>query len=222
MNRMKLLLLALCIMWPCTARAADATLSSATCPGTGCQTTTVTGYGTVAVQISGTFSGILVFEASVDGTNFVGIVLPSVGGVGGAASTQAPGMWSGSVHGLTSFRVRFASYVSGSASVSTLVAVNTTATVISQASGWSFGNVTTNTTSTLKTGAGVLHCVTVNILGTTSQVVLYDNTAGSGTKIGTVTTLIAGQTGCYDAAFATGLTIVTTGALAADITVSYR
>lgn len=89
--------------------------------------------------------------------------------------------------------------------------------------GHSFANITTATTTTVKSGAGVLHTLTVNNLGTVaSTTTVYDNTAGSGTKIATINTL-AGQTSyIYDVAFATGLTIVTTGTVAPDITVSYR
>lgn len=87
----------------------------------------------------------------------------------------------------------------------------------------SFTNITTSTTTTAKSGAGALHCVTVNALGTVaSTVTIYDNTAGSGTKIGTIDSLTLKGAFFFDVAFATGLTLVTTGTLAPDITVSYR
>lgn len=89
--------------------------------------------------------------------------------------------------------------------------------------GHSFANITTATTTTVKSGAGVLHTVTVNNLGTVaSTTTIYDNTAGSGTKIATINTLAGQETYLYDIAFTTGLTIVTTGTVAPDITVSYR
>jgi hypothetical protein len=54
---------------------------------------------------------------------------------------------------------------------------------------------------------------------------MYDNTAGSGTKIGTITlpaTLLSDgpREASYDLRFSTGLTIVTTGT--SDVTVVYR
>lgn len=98
-------------------------------------------------------------------------------------------------------------------------------------------NITTNATTTVKSGAGKLFGFTVNNNGftTAGTITIYDNTAGSGTKIGTWTvplsppgsTLLATvmfppQLGLH-AAFTTGLTIVTaTTAPAADITVLYR
>jgi hypothetical protein len=86
--------------------------------------------------------------------------------------------------------------------------------------GYSFTNITTDTTTTVKSGAGFLHTICVNTLAATGTATVYDNTAGSGTKIATIGT---GTAICliYDVAFATGLTIVTATA-AADITVSYK
>lgn len=86
----------------------------------------------------------------------------------------------------------------------------------------SFANVAANATTTHKTGAGVLHTLTINTKGVTSAVVIYDNTAGSGTKIATIDTTLDTVTLCFDCAFATGLTTVTTGGTPADITVTWR
>lgn len=96
-------------------------------------------------------------------------------------------------------------------------------TLTTQIAGWSFQNITTSTTTTVKSGAGVLHLVNVNTLGTiASTVTIYDNTAGSGTKIATINSLTLSGPFQYDIAFSTGLTLVTTGTVAPDITVSYR
>ncbi len=89
--------------------------------------------------------------------------------------------------------------------------------------GNTYTNITTATTTTIKSGAGVLHTVCVNALGTVaSSATIYDNTAGSGTKIATLNTLALLGCQTYDVTFATGLTIVTTGTVAPDITVSSR
>jgi hypothetical protein len=87
---------------------------------------------------------------------------------------------------------------------------------------FSYKNITTDTTTTLKSGSGYLHTVCVNTPAATGTVTIYDNTAGSGTKIGAITSF-ASVPGCftYDVAFWTGLTIVTATA-APDITVSFR
>lgn len=89
-------------------------------------------------------------------------------------------------------------------------------------SGYRYTNITTQTTTVIKTGAGVLHTVCVNTQAATGTITIYDNTAGSGTKIGLATS-VAGIPGCltYDVAFVTGLTIVTATA-SPDVTVSWR
>lgn len=91
------------------------------------------------------------------------------------------------------------------------------------AGGNTYTNITTATTTTVKSGAGVLHTICVNSLGTVaSTATVYDNTAGSGTKIGTLNTLALLGCQTYDVSFATGLTIVTTGTIAPDLTTSSR
>lgn len=88
---------------------------------------------------------------------------------------------------------------------------------------FSFSHIATAATTTVKSGAGVLHSITVNSLGTVaSTTTAYDNTAGSGTVIGILNTLTLSGAFIYDLAFATGLTLVTTGTVAPDITVVYK
>lgn len=89
--------------------------------------------------------------------------------------------------------------------------------------GASFSNITTNTTTTVKSGAGILYRVCINTKGASANVAtIYDNTAGSGTKIGTLDTTSGVACLAYEAAFATGLTLVTATGTAADLTVVYR
>ena len=77
------------------------------------------------------------------------------------------------------------------------------------------------TTTVVKSGSGILHTVCINTPAATGTITIYDNTAASGTKIATVT-IFASTNPCftYDAAFSTGLTIVTATA-ANDLTVTY-
>ena len=87
---------------------------------------------------------------------------------------------------------------------------------------YSYQNITTDTTTTLKTGPGYLHTVCINTPAATGTITIYDSTAASGTKIGTITSY-ASTAVCqhYDVAFWIGLTIVTATA-APDITVTFR
>lgn len=86
----------------------------------------------------------------------------------------------------------------------------------------SFSNISTNATTTVKSGAGILHSLVINTRGATTTATVYDNTAGSGTKIGTIDTTLSTTSFTYDLKFSTGLTIVTAGTTPADITVTYR
>jgi hypothetical protein len=91
--------------------------------------------------------------------------------------------------------------------------------------GYSFNNITTATTTTVKSGAGTLHAIVFNTIVASATVTVYDNTTATGTKIGTYTlpsTITSDNPFeiLYDAAFATGLTIVTSGAT--DITALYK
>ena len=83
----------------------------------------------------------------------------------------------------------------------------------------SYTNITTATTTVIKTGAGWLHTLTIN---TTSAgaITIYDNTAASGAKIGTLVLSAGVATYTFDVAFATGLTIVTAGA--SDLTIAWQ
>lgn len=90
--------------------------------------------------------------------------------------------------------------------------------------GYSYANITAAapTTTVLRSTAGILHCITFNKPVATTVATVYDNTAGSGTIIATITVPASPMpvTLTYDAAFATGLTVVTATA-ASDITVTY-
>lgn len=75
-------------------------------------------------------------------------------------------------------------------------------------------NIATQTTTVVKSGRGTLERIIINTPLANGVITLYDNTAGSGTKIGTIT--FAGtlaSTGPvsvdYGLLFNTGLTVVT-------------
>lgn len=88
-----------------------------------------------------------------------------------------------------------------------------------------YKNIATAATTLVKTGAGTLHILIVNTLIASATITIYDSLTGSGTKIATLTlpSTITGDAPfslAYELPFATGLTIVTSGAT--DLTVSYE
>jgi hypothetical protein len=84
-----------------------------------------------------------------------------------------------------------------------------------------YTHIATNTTTTLKSASGVLHAICVNTPGATDTTTVYDSTSASGTIIGV---LSAAAAGCidYQLRFANGLTIVTSGTTAPDLTVIWE
>ena len=78
-----------------------------------------------------------------------------------------------------------------------------------------YTNIATATTTVVKASPGVLVRIIINLHIASNAITLYDNTAGSGTKIGTITpaTIVSNPPIAvqYDLSFATGLTIVTAG-----------
>jgi hypothetical protein len=77
----------------------------------------VSGYGGVAFQVQGTFSGTLTFEATVHGSEWVPFSLTEPDNTTRVTTTTSAGVFVGSVVGFTSVRARMSSYSSGGASV---------------------------------------------------------------------------------------------------------
>ena len=83
--------------------------------------------------------------------------------------------------------------------------------------------ITTNTTTTALSGAGVLHTFCVTDLGAMSNLAtVYDNTAGSGTVIALFDTVTFDGCAELDARVTTGITVVTATGTAPEITLTYR
>lgn len=102
-----------------------------------------------------------------------------------------------------------------------VAATTTAAKLTTLEAGNSFVNITTATTTAVKASGGVLERIIVNTAGAGSTLTIYNNTAGSGAKVGTMTTAAqCSQT--FNVACSTGITVVTASGTPADITVVYR
>lgn len=84
---------------------------------------------------------------------------------------------------------------------------------------FSYSYISTATTTTIKSGAGFLHTITITE-AVASTIVVYDNTAGSGTVIASFVASAGVGTYHLNVSFGTGLTIVTAGA--SKLTTSHR
>jgi len=189
------------------------------------------GYATVLMTAKGTYAGATwVIEFSDDsGANW----FPSLGSrmdlpvreSGGTNLTNISRGWViNPGPGADSVRVRLIAITSGSVQIH--ISSNSCASthgVTSSIDPYNFSNINTSTTTLVKTGSGILHSVTVNSLGTVaSKANMFDSLVGSGVTIAGLNTLSVLGTVTYDLQFNNGLTIVTTGTVAPDITVSYR
>jgi hypothetical protein len=77
------------------------------------------GVTTVAIQITGTWTGSILFEATVDGTNFFPITMHPIAGFGALiTSVTANGQWQGDIAGYAAVRARCSVTGSGTAVVS--------------------------------------------------------------------------------------------------------
>lgn len=73
--------------------------------------------GGVGVQVTGTWTGTLQFEVTIDGTNFVGIIATNVTSGAENATTSANGIYKFDVVGVLAARVRSTAWSSGTATV---------------------------------------------------------------------------------------------------------
>lgn len=158
MKRLIALVLALGLSASVSAQQSASTgpvsLTSATCPGSGCVALPISGYGVVGFQIAGTYSGTISFEGSIDGSNWVAMTVYPSNSSTGVTTTTSTGVWSGGVGGLQAVRARMSSYSSGTATVSLLSAI-VSARVGSGGTGGS------------------------SVVGTDTDVCFYDGTAAS-------------------------------------------
>lgn len=76
--------------------------------------TSLSGINSIAVQVTGTFDAFLNFEASVDGTNYLGCPGAYIANGATSTTTASAGIWTFDVTGYDSFRVRCSTYTSGS------------------------------------------------------------------------------------------------------------
>jgi hypothetical protein len=109
---------ALLVLLTC-ARLNAADITTTVCPGVGCFDINVGGQGSIGIQITGTWSGTITFQGSINNTTFVSLRVVSVADATatGITTTTANGSFQGTIAGLSVVRVVFTSWASGTASV---------------------------------------------------------------------------------------------------------
>lgn len=76
-----------------------------------------TGHTTASMQVSGTFVGTITFEATIDGSTWVSVLVTNLTSGGTAVNTAAAGIFRVSCAGLAEIRARISAYTSGSITV---------------------------------------------------------------------------------------------------------
>ena len=82
----------------------------------------VRGLGAVGLQLSGTFTMTVQFEASVDGETFVALNMLPSNSATAASSATAAGAWRANVAGYRLVQARVSAFTSGSANATFLAA----------------------------------------------------------------------------------------------------
>ena len=84
----------------------------------------IAGAGAVGVQLAGTFTGTIQFEASIESGTFVALNMLPSNSTTAAPSATAAGAWSGNCGGYRIFRARASEWTSGTARVAISSAVS--------------------------------------------------------------------------------------------------
>jgi hypothetical protein len=86
---------------------------------------------------------------------------------------------------------------------------------------WQFFPITTKTTNLVKPSPGFIRGITINKIGTADTLVIYNNTAASGSILASITVQPNIPFYPYFAQMNTGITVVSGGGVAGDYTVIY-
>lgn len=187
---------------------------------------------TFCVTVTGSWVATLVFEATLDGINWFGVPAFTPFGVGVTslttnASVMVP------VGGVTQVRTRASAYTSGTIEISW----TTDSQILPNFANYpnTYSNRTGNGTFVVKSGFGTLQAIMINNDNTGGDLVVYDNTAGSGTvlfaaQLGSPSGGLLSSSGLrgmassglLNCSFNTGLTVVLSGSNNNNITVLYR
>lgn len=156
--------------------------SNVSLTGSTSATVSTVGMSAVLLNISGTWTGTLGFQMSVDGTNFFFVSAVDLIGLGNQAPTTATanGTWAFNVAGATIFRLFNSGTITGTAVVqlgsspSPSVSTGSLATTfVAQSGTWNVGATTTMPDSYV-TGAAAQTATVNNILTTSSGTVATD------------------------------------------------
>ncbi len=114
---MKRILLSIWLVLIFTSIVNAQNITTTVCPGAGCIDLNVAGQGSIGIQITGTWSGTVTFQASVNNVDYVSLLVIPTTSPTAVTTTTANGVWTAPVAGLTTVRVVFTAWASGTAVV---------------------------------------------------------------------------------------------------------
>lgn len=158
--------------------------------------------GQASVDVRGTFSGTVNFEASTNGSDFVTVdcFVPSAPGTA-VNSTTSAGLWQCPVAGLRFFRARMSSYVSGQADI--VLSASGAGVAVVGAGGGGSASLTLQEADDASIASGQTADAVINLAQ------IYDT-------VGTAWKRLSGNTGVTDAG-TTRVTLATDDAAAVDL-----
>jgi hypothetical protein len=196
------------------------------------------GCSSCGIAVAGTWSGTITFQASIDNVNFFNISVIDISTGFQVTTVSANGNYITPCGGYNAIQALMTSYSSGTAVVTFDAGEGSNEGLYPIDPPIKYSHLTGNATTTLKTGIGRLHSISINNNTTGGLIKIYDNTAGSGTSMmfltigtpsgGLLSTSgqsgpsILGPFGINGITFSTGLTIVISGSTSNDITVIYQ
>jgi len=187
-------------------------------------TTQLRGQSTVVVQVLTIGSQTLIFEGTVDGTNFFSVNMFPVAGGAPVTTTTANGQWIGVVAGMYQFRTRCSVYVSGSATVSQNAAQGTNEQTVSVGSAQNAASAGQNavlvegavTTAPPAYTTGNASALSLSVPGGL-RVGEPQNTASAGLPAPLVMGAVLTAAPAYTTANASALSLTTAGGLRTDM-----
>lgn len=202
------------------------------------QTGATAGCSSCTVAVTGTWVGTVAFQASIDNHNFFAVAAIDIATGFQVTRTTANGHYLVPCGGYNTVSAVMTAYTSGSATVAFDAGEGSNSGIYPVEIPFTYLNLTGNATTTVKSGVGRLHSVGINNNATGGTVTIYDSTAASGTIMMTLSIgtpaggllstagvpppLLMGPYGPSGLPFSNGLTVVTTGSLANNITVYYQ
>lgn len=190
------------------------------------------------IAITGTWSGIITVQASIDNVNFFNVPIIDLSTGFQISTISANGNFTTPCGGYNAVQAIMTSYSSGTAVITFDAGMGSQEGLYLVDPPVKYSHITGNSTTTAKSGVGRLHSISINNNTTGGLIKIYDNTSGSGTLIMTLTIgtpsggllsssgqpgpVLMGPLAPNGLTFNTGLTIVTSGSTSNDITVIYQ